>query len=470
MTDANAPVLAYEAPAYALRVLDILEKAGFEAWIVGGWVRDALRGARCHDVDITTSALWEQSAEALRAVGITVHETGTKHGTVTAELEGKTVEVTTYRVEGAYSDHRHPDKVRFVDDVREDLARRDFTVNAMAYHPERGLLDPFGGVDDLTAGVIRCVGDPKERFAEDALRMLRAVRFACRLGFVVEDATQQALVEAAPELSHVAQERIGQEMDGIVRSGRVGWALRHEADVMCVAIPELAAMRGFDQRSLWHAYDVLEHTIHVCNAVEAFTAGVAPRRLRWAALLHDVGKPVSCTIDDQGRGHFYGHPVVGESMARQIMRRLGLPNDLVRSTCALVRLHDHVIRPTQRSMRRTLALVQECDPGHALSLVHDLMDLKRADAVSKVPRCAAHAIELDAMDRLLIEEKRKGAVLGVADLAVGGREVIEMTGTQPGPMVGMILSRLLGAVVDGEVENTREALMDELFRMALEEA
>ena len=460
--------IAYEPPAYGLRALEVLEQAGFEAWIVGGWVRDALMGAPCHDVDITTNALWQQSAAAFRAAGYEVAETGTKHGTVTVLIEDQPIEVTTYRKEGTYSDHRHPDEVEFVQSVHDDLARRDFTINAMAYHPQRGVLDPFGGRDDLAAGVVRAVGNPYRRFSEDALRVARAVRFACRLGFDIEPRTHQALKECAHGLEDIAQERIGQEMCGILQTGRVGWALRHEPDVLCTAIPELTDMLGFDQRSPWHAYDVMEHTVRVCNAVEAFTAGVASMRLRWAAMLHDIGKPATLSLDEHDGGHFYGHPILGAIMAERIMKRLGLPGDLVRSTCALVRYHDHIVRPTARSMRRTLAMLEEADPGNAMPLAHELMDLKRADAVSKVPKCAAYAVELDEMDRLLDEEEHRGAILRTSDLAISGREVIEAMDIEPGPMVGMTLHTLLGAVIDGDVENTREALMGELYRLSMD--
>ena len=460
--------VAYQPPAYALRVLEVLEQSGYEAWIVGGWVRDALCGAPCHDVDVTTSARWEESARVLRAAGITVHETGTAHGTVTAVLEGQAVEVTTYRVEGTYSDHRHPDEVHFVRDVREDLARRDFTINAMAYHPERGLLDPYGGRRDLAAGVIRAVGDPRRRFAEDGLRVLRAVRFACRMGFSIEEETHIALKECAHGLEDIAQERIGQEICGILETGRIGWALYHEPDVICSAIPELTDMLGFDQRSSWHAYDVMEHTIHVCNAVEAFTAGVASLHLRWAALLHDIGKPATLSIDEHGVGHFYGHPLLGSIMGKRIMGRMGLPTSLINRACALVRYHDNPVRPTTRSMRRMLALLEEAAPGHALPLAHEMIILKRSDAVSKQPKCAWYAVELDKMDRIIEEERRQGAVVRVSDLAISGRDVIAELGIGPGPMVGMVLSQLLQAVVDGEVANTREALLTELWRSAQE--
>lgn len=468
MTMTPSQTVAYAPPAYAIRVLEVLESAGYEAWIVGGWVRDALLGAPCHDVDVTTSALWQESARLFREAGLKVFETGTQHGTITVVCEGFGVEVTTYREDGDYTDHRHPDSVQFVDSVEDDLARRDFTVNAMAYHPERGILDPFGGRADLAAKVIRAVGDPSRRFSEDALRVLRAVRFACRMGFSIEEGTHRALVAAAPGLDDIAQERIGLEMSGILATGRIGWALRHETEVICAAIPELTDMVGFDQLSAWHAYDVMEHTIHVCNAVEAFTAGVASLHLRWAALLHDIGKPATLSIDEHGYGHFYGHPLLGSIMGKRIMGRMGLPTSLTNRACALVRYHDNPVRPTTRSMRRMLALLDEAAPGHALPLAHEMIILKRADAVSKQPKCAWYAVELDKMDRIIEEERRQGAVVRVSDLAIGGRDVIDQLGIDPGPMVGMILSQLLQAVVDGEVANTREALLTELWRSALE--
>ena len=460
--------VCYQPPAHALRVIEVLEQAGYEAWIVGGWVRDALLGAPAHDVDITSSALWQQGAEVLRAAGITVHETGTAHGTITAVVDGKPIELTTYRVEGSYSDHRHPDEVSFVRSVHDDLSRRDFTINAMAYHPQRGLLDPFGGREDLAAGLVRAVGDPKERFEEDALRVLRAVRFACRMGFGIDEGTHDALVCAAPGLEHVSRERVGQEMCGILETGRIGWALKHEPEVVCAAIPELSDMLGFDQRSPWHAYDVMEHTIHVCNAVEAFTVGVASLRLRWAALLHDLGKPATLSLDENDRGHFYGHPLLSAIMGERIMREMGLPNDLIRGMAALVRYHDNPIRPTERSMRRMLSILEEAYPGHALMIAHEMIDLKRADAVSKQPKCAWYAVELDAMDAILWAEERRGAVLSVSDLAISGKDVIEALGLKPGPSVGMKLMTLLQAVVDGDIENTRDALMGELWRTEIE--
>jgi len=454
--------LAYGLPSHAIRALGVLEDAGFESWVVGGWVRDALLGAPSHDVDVTSAAHWKEARDAFQAAGIVVHETGTAHGTITAIIDDQPVEVTTFRVEGSYSDHRHPDEVRFVRDVREDLSRRDFTVNAMAYHPVRGLLDPFGGKEDLHAGVIRAVGDPDARFAEDALRVLRAVRFAARMGFTVEQRTHDALVKAAPGLVDIAQERIGQEMDGIVGSGKAGWALLEETEVMSAAIPELGAMVGFDQCTPFHAYDVLEHTAHVCRACEEFTAGKAAHALRWAALLHDIAKPFTFTVDSNKRGHFYGHPKVGAEMAETIMRRLSMPKELTARVRALIRLHDHRMHPTARSARRTLLKLERACPGSAEPLAFQLLDLKRADAVSKVWKYADYAIEVDELTRVIRREIHRKVPLRVTDLAINGQDVIDAMGIKPGPGVGAVLHELLVAVANAEVENDREALLSQL--------
>ncbi|SDR69787.1 CCA tRNA nucleotidyltransferase [Parafannyhessea umbonata] len=454
--------VAYELPEFGRKVIRALEDAGFEAWAVGGWVRDALLDAPSHDVDVTTSAHWRDAEKILASCGYAVHRTGAAHGTITAVVEGEPVEVTTYRVEGDYTDHRHPDEVRFVDDIRLDLARRDFTVNAIAYHPERGILDPFDGRGDLGRGLIRAVGDPRRRFEEDALRVLRAVRFACRLGFDIEPQTQQALLECADGLEDIASERIGQELDGIVRTGRMGWALMNEAEVLGEAIPELAAMAGFDQHSPYHAYDVLEHTARVCMAVEEFTGGMASPALRWAALLHDVAKPVTFTQDDAGQGHFFGHPKVGAPMCEKIMRRLALPSELVAPTRTLVRLHDHYVKPTRRSVRRTLLKFENACPGRAEALTFALLDLKRADAVSKVDRVAGYAVELDKISAVLRRVIADGEAFRMTDLAVSGRDVMEATGIRPGPGVGMILRELLLCVVNGELPNDRDTLLRSL--------
>ena len=448
-----------EVPEAARRVLDALEGAGHEAWVVGGWVRDALLGDACHDVDVTTSAPWRKGAEVLRRAGMHVIETGTAYGTITAICGGVPIEVTTYRVEGAYSDRRHPDYVRFVTDVRADLARRDLTINAIAYHPQRGLLDPFGGVEDLECGVIRAVGDPYMRFSEDALRILRAVRFGLHLGFSVEERTQAALVGLAPTLSEIAPERIGSELSRIVCEGSAAHALMEQPEVMCAVIPELTSCLGFDQRSVYHVYDVYEHTAHVCAATEAFTGGLAPAGLRWAALLHDVAKPSTFSLDVEGHGHFFGHPKEGARVARKILKRLAIPSEVTRTACLLIRLHDEPMPATELAIRRLLARISRECPGQETQLAFQLFNLRRADAVSKCPSAAAWAAELDRYAALLRAEVARGPVFGVRQLAVTGSDVICALGMKPGPAVGMQLDMLLAAVMEGQVRNEREELL-----------
>ena len=450
---------AYPLPAYALRVIEALEAHGYEAWAVGGWVRDALLGAPSHDVDVCTDALWPQTRACCEAAGLTVHETGTHHGTVTVVSEGQPVEVTTYRVERGYSDHRHPDEVVFVRELADDLGRRDFTVNAMAYHPARGVCDPYGGREDLARGVIRAVGAPAERFAEDALRVLRAVRFAARLGFRVEDATARALEQAAPGLADISNERIGAELDGILATGRMGWALLEHPQVMCAAIPELVDARGFSQRSVYHAFDVYEHIARVCLALEAYCGGYARPALRWAALLHDVAKPHTLTVDDEGRGHFYGHDEQGARMADAIMRRLSQPSEDVRAACALIRMHDHVMEPTPRSVRRTLARCEQAVPGDGARLFFDLLQLRKADATAKQLRYAGFAVWLGQVERQLRAELRAKPCFRVRDLAVGGNDLIQSCGMEPGPQMGQTLSWLLDQVMEGALPNERDALI-----------
>lgn len=450
----------FELSAGALQVIEALEEAGYEAWVVGGWVRDALRGLPGHDVDVTTDAPWRESARILRAAGCEVLETGVAHGTITALAVGEPIEVTTYRVEGTYSDHRHPDEVRFVSDVREDLARRDLTINAMAWHPVRGLLDPFGGHEDLSRGVIRAVGDPWRRFEEDVLRILRAVRFSLRLGFVIEKNTQEALVGRVDGLKHVASERIGKEIDAIVRMGKAGRALLDQPEVMCAIIPELAVARGFNQHSVYHVYDVYEHIAHVCCAVQAFTAGMATPALQWAAFLHDVAKPATYSEDVEGHGHFFGHPIEGARMAESIMRRLAIPSDVTSAACALIRWHDERMPATLASVRKMLERLSSVCPGRETQLCFELFNLRRADAVSKCDSAASWASALDDYSALLRAEVARGPVFSVRQLAIHGGDVIRKCGVVPGPAVGMQLEMALRAVMADELPNERAVLLE----------
>lgn len=438
----------------AIRVLSALEAAGLEAWFVGGWVRDALRGAPSHDIDVCCSGSWQENAQALSAAGIGVVESGTRFGGITGLASGERIEVTTYRVDGFYTDGRHPESIVRASSVEEDLARRDFTVNAMAWHPERGLLDLYDGRGDLRRGLIRAVGEPWRRFEEDALRMLRAVRFACRLGFAMDPATAEALAACAPLLDAVARERVGVELSGILATGRGGEALERYPELMCAAIPELAACRGFAQQSPYHIYDVYDHTARVLAA--AGEENTAPS-LMWAALLHDIGKPDCFTLDEHGRGHFYGHPERGAELAEGIMRRFAQPAPLIREASLLIRYHDR----SMRAERTDLLGVMRLFAGNALDtprLMNELFDLKRADALGKAPSCHGYIDEIERMRKMVRELVANGEAYSAATLALKGRDLIA-AGVAPGPGIGRMLERALEATMAGEVPNRTEDLL-----------
>ena len=445
-------------PPYALRALAVLEAAGHEAFLVGGLVRDALLGKPAHDADVACAAPWEASASAFRAAGCDVIETGTKHGTITAFVDGHAVEVTTYRVDGAYSDGRHPDSVRFVNSIQDDLSRRDLTINAMAWNPQTGLVDPFGGRRDLAFGVVRAVGEPDVRMAEDALRVLRALRFSARLGFDIEPATAQAVLDHAPDLSRVAAERVGVEYGGIVEGAHAPEVLRAFLPAISVVVPEVTLMAGFDQHSRWHCFDVWEHCLHALELLDP----AAPALVRHATLLHDVGKPECYTRDEAGHGHFYGHEEAGARCARAIFRRLRWRSLDIDRACLLIRVHDHRVEPTDRGVRRMLSRISNAYSGadsQAESIFEELLMLKRADVAAHAPGCVARReAELDevqaAFDRVVAQRQ----VFRVRDLALSGRDVISL-GVPWGPEVGRILKTLLNQVIDGKIENTRPALL-----------
>lgn len=451
--------------APSLRVLRVLEDAGLEAWYVGGWVRDALMGRVCHDVDMCCSGTWQQSRDALRAADIAVVESGIRFGGITAICEDERIEITTYRVDGFYEDGRHPTSVQRAATLEEDLARRDFTVNAMAWHPERGLRDLYGGQEDLAARVIRAVGEPRRRFEEDALRMLRAVRFACRLDFAIEPKTARALANCAELLRAVARERVGVELEGILATGRGGDAMYRYPELMCAAIPELSACRGFDQRSIYHDYDVYEHIARVLTVAgelaldgEGRLLGGAPSPvLMWAALLHDISKPDCFTLDERGRGHFYGHPQAGAKKAAKIMKRLALPNDLIRDVRALIFYHDEPLKGTRTELLRQMQAFAG-EGRDALNLMDELLDLRRADTLGKAPACFYYVDMLEDMREYVHELVDEGAAYSLQTLQLKGKDLID-AGIAPGPGLGKLLGSALDACIEGEVVNDRDALL-----------
>ena len=326
-----------DLPEDALALLSILDDAGFEAWSVGGFVRDALLGRPCSDIDIACNAMWTDTKRACEQAGLRIHETGVAHGTITVICGDSAFEVTTFRSDGQYKDGRHPDSVTFVSSIEEDLARRDFTINAMAWRPDRGLVDPFGGEADIELGVIRAVGDPHQRFAEDALRILRACRFSAELGYAIEPCTYQGMLENKGLLSKISAERVTHELQKLLLGRHAGDALLSSVDALSAVLPELVAMKGFDQQTPYHIFDVLEHTARAIDGVPPYPL------VRWAALFHDMGKPACFFKDENGIGHFYGHAAVSVPIARGIMQRLTFSNAFIDRVLALVKRHDDVV-------------------------------------------------------------------------------------------------------------------------------
>ena len=428
-------------PEHAARAIARLEAAGFEAWAVGGCVRDSLRGAAPHDWDLCTAARPEQMQAVF--AGERVLETGLKHGTLTLLTDGGPLEITTFRTDGGYSDGRHPDGVRFVGNIADDLARRDFTVGAMAWHPERGLYDPFGGQPDLQNGVLRAVGDPDTRFQEDALRILRAVRFASQLGFSVEPETAAAMRRQAARLDCIAAERIREELTGMLCGRFVQRALMEFADVIGCVLPEVTPMFGCAQQNPHHLYDVWEHSARATGQVPAEPA------LRWSMLLHDCGKPACKTVDGNGVGHFYGHPKVSREIAAQITRRLRFSGEDSARILLLVEQHDRPLGDTDKLVRRRLSRIGE-------GRFRDLLAIKKGDAVGQGthPEDIAWLYDMETrLNRILAAD----ACLSLRQLAVNGNDMAALG--LSGPAVGEMLRALLDAVIDEQADNTRDALL-----------
>ena len=436
-----------EFDSRAVAAAEQLNRCGYEAYLVGGCVRDFLRDVAPHDYDITTSARPE-AIQKVFAHRPTV-ETGLKHGTVTVLLAGLPLEITTYRIDGDYADGRHPDKVEFSTSLTEDLARRDFTVNAMAWNPTEGLKDPFGGREDLENKLLRCVGDPQRRFTEDGLRILRGLRFAAVLGFSLEEATAQALTELAPRLKAVSAERIYEEFQKLICGKDAFSVLQRFPTVVGEFIPELLPCVGFDQHNFHHVYDVYTHLLHTLQNAPPDPA------MRWAALLHDIGKPQTFSLDEKGVGHFYGHAQRSAELADEILKRLRADNNTRRQVNTLIRHHDFPIEADERILRRRLNKLGE----EGLSR---LIALMRADNLALAPEFRDRQTHYDALEEILHRILAEKQCFSLKDLAVDGRDLIALG--YEGRQIGAALNTLLEQVLDGHCENEKEALLRTLRR------
>ena len=429
-------------PDYVMRCIDALEDAGFSAYAVGGCVRDSLLGRAPQDYDLCTSALPEQTEAVFCRHRLIL--AGKKHGTVGVITEGGVIEITTYRTEGEYRDNRHPEWVEFVPDIEADLARRDFTVNAMAYSPRRGFADPFGGQEDLKKQILRAVGDPAKRFQEDSLRILRGIRFAVRYQLETDAATAEAMTKLAHLMDNLAKERIFDELCKLLPLVTADDLLRF-GPILAAVIPELEPMIGFDQRSPHHAYDLFTHTAHV---VENTPADLT---LRWAALLHDTGKVATFTTDETGRGHFYGHAKESAEIADAVLRRLKVPTQLREDVVQLVQLHMTKTEPTKKVVRRWLSRLGP-------EMMDRLLTFQQADMSSKGTGVPEETDQFSQIRGLLDEILTENACLSLKDLAVNGHDLMVLG--LSGPKIGQTMNRLLDLVLDEITENTKEALLE----------
>ena len=435
-----------ELPAHILDCIRALNEQGFEAHVVGGCVRDHCLGLVPHDYDMCTAALPEQTEQVFADHRLVL--AGKKHGTVGVVTAGDVVEITTFRTEGEYRDNRHPEWVNFVSHVQQDLARRDFTVNAMAYSPLRGFSDPFGGREDLKNHILRAVGDPRQRFREDSLRILRGVRFAVRFGLTPDAETEKAMFSLAPLMDNLARERVFDELCKLLPLMTAKDLLRF-SPIITQVIPELAPTVGFDQKCRYHSHDLYTH---IALTVEHTPPDLT---LRWAALLHDVGKPQSMTMDDAGQAHYYGHAARSAEMADVILRRLKAPTALRQQAVTLIEKHMTLPQPEKKFLRRWLGKL-------GWDTMDALLHLQAADSVATGTDHETELSQFAAVRSLLQQIREEDSCLSIRDLALNGHDLMALGCS--GKAIGQGLNLLLNLVLEEQCENTREALICALNR------
>ena len=434
-----------DIPAPAADILDKLHDAGYEAYVVGGCVRDSILGREPGDWDITTSARPEQVKNIF---GRTV-DTGIQHGTVTVMMGKEGFEVTTYRIDGEYEDGRHPKDVTFTASLIEDLKRRDFTINAMAYSDEDGLIDEFDGLTDIDKKIIRCVGEPRERFTEDALRMMRAIRFAAQLGYSIEEDTRKAITELAPTLKRISSERVQVELVKLLISDNPGKVKElYQTGITAVFMPEFDKCFVTPQNNPHHCYNVGEHIIKSVEAVKN------DKVLRITMLFHDIEKPSCRTTDDEGIDHFRGHAVKSADTAVMILRRLKFDRDTMDKVELLIKNHDWRFPAEKKNVRRAMNKIGD-------ELFPYFIEVKKADTAAQSSYLQDEKYEwIDRLNVLYDEIKRDGECFSLKNLAVNGKDLIDK-GIKPGRELGDILSTMLSDVIDDPSHNTKEYLLDE---------
>lgn len=443
----------------AKKLVELLRSNGYIAYFVGGCVRDKVMGVTPHDYDICTIAQPERIIEIIKKAGYKYYDAGIKFGTVNVLVNDETFEVTTFRSDGAYRDARRPDNVRFIGNIQEDLSRRDFTINAMAYNPiNNSVVDPFGGQRDINFKVLRAVGDPDERFKEDALRILRAMRFAIKYNFEIEKNTLNAMLKHRDLLNQVSKERITQELEKMLTCGktikRVFMSCRQ---IVGVIFPEIVKCFDFDQQSRFHTHNVYEHMLYVTDYCKT-----TKFEIKLAALLHDIGKPDAFFIGNDGYGHFHGHPdISGDICDVMLKNRLRLSAEQYSLTTQLIRQHDYNLMDTDKSVLKFMR-------SFGVDFLTDFMILKQADIDDHInlycapsKPCMDMSLIQKRLNKILEEQK----VFQLKDLALNGKDICDITHTVPGKHVGIILNALLESVINEEVKNNRDELTDKAMKI-----
>ncbi|HIW84439.1 MAG TPA: CCA tRNA nucleotidyltransferase [Candidatus Dorea gallistercoris] len=438
--------LKINLPEKVNKIIQILQQEGFEAYAVGGCVRDSILGREPEDWDITTSAMPEEIKNIFRRT----IDTGIEHGTVTVRLEGESFEVTTYRIDGEYEDSRHPKEVMFTRSLEEDLQRRDFTINAMAYNQKDGLVDIFDGLSDLRKMLIRCVGNAKERFSEDALRILRGVRFAAQLNFTIDGDTREGMRSLAPTLKNISAERIQTELVKMLVSDRPELLREaYELGITAQFLPEFDRLMITEQETPHHMYNVGDHTLYAMKNIRS------DKVLRLTMLLHDMGKPALKTIDETGRAHFKKHAAESEAMARRILKRLKFDNDTLHKVCRLIRFHDYRMDATEYNVRQAINLIGE-------DFFPSYMEVRRADVLAQSMYKREEKLRnLDEIEYLYGKIMQEGQCVSLQTLAVSGKDLLE-AGMEPGRQIGEKLEELLKIVLKDPKLNTKEELLKRL--------
>ncbi len=433
-----------QVPDYVVKAIELLEKGGFEAYCVGGCVRDSLLGCEPSDWDVCTSATPEEMKVCFE--GLRTIDTGIRHGTLTVIVDRNPLEITTYRTDGAYASHRRPVSVNFIRELSGDISRRDFTVNAMCCDKNGAVTDMFGGTEDLSRKIIRCVGDPEERFEEDALRIMRALRFASTLSFEIETETADALFRKKNLLEYISVERVFSELKKLICGRNAAKVLDDYKEIIASVIPEITPCFGFEQHNVHHCYDVWTHIVKSVGNVRK------DERLRLAMLFHDIGKPSMARFDEDGTGHFKGHQIRSAEMLTEILDRFHCDNATLAYVRDLVIEHDNRIPIARKNVKRFMA-------KHSFDFFMDYLEVRRADTMAQSDYLRQEKLdELEKLAMIAVEVNNENCCLKVTDLAVDGKDMISLG--MSGRQIGAMLQRLLDLVVDDKLENDRNVLLE----------